>query len=262
MPADLPHVIAQLNQFLASGFLLLFGLLALRVVRRAGPVRRDQATLAWSLCASYFLICGGYSALHALLIAVGWMMGVESWLLRWVGTWSFAANLARGAVAAAFAALMLALMVGGRRQIWALARSAPVVIGAVTVVSTAVMLRIDVKTVFGLSVGLAVLGTITAVLLMAALLAAILNDGMDQLLWLALVMYTLKEAVTVSQMAVFAWWSVAPHPEVYYIYYVTAAALGGGMCLIAGRRLHMAGAGQRVPAVFERLYTQRRSPVS
>lgn len=255
-------MIAQLSQLLASSFLLLFGLLALRVVRRAGPVRRDQAALAWSLSASYFLICGGYSALHALLSAVGWMIGKKSWLLGWVGTWSFAANLARGVVAVAFAALMLALMVGRRRQVWALARSAPLAIGGVTVVSTAVTLWIDVQTGFGLSVGLAVLGTLTAVLLMAALLAAILNDGMDQLLWLALVMYTLKEAVTVSQMAVFAWWSVAPHPEVYYIYYVTAAALGAGMCLVAVRRLQLAGAGRRVPALFERLYTQRRSPVS
>jgi hypothetical protein len=34
------------------------------------------------------------------------------------------------------------------------------------------------------------------------------------------------------------------------------------MCAFAARRLRLAGEGRRVPALFERLHTLRRSPVS
>lgn len=255
-------MVTYLYQLVASGLLLLFGLQARLVLRRAGPARRDRVTLAWAACASYFLVCGGYSALHAVLAAAAGRTGEKSVLYALVNEWAISANLARGVMAVAFGGLMLGLMLVRGRSIYRLVRSAPTAFVSLGISATLVARLLDVETLFGQSTGLAVLAMLTAVLLMGALWAAVLNDGMDQLLWLGVVLYTLKEAVMVSQMAVLAWWTVAPHREVYYFFYATAVILGAGMCAIAARRLRLAGAGQRVPALFERLYTQRRFPVS
>lgn len=250
-------MVSYLYQLVASGLLLLFGLQALWVLRGAGPARRDRVTLAWSLGASYFLVCGGYSALHAGVAAVGWLMGTGSAPTRLAMTWGISANLARGVMAAGFGAMLLALMVARGRGIYRLVRTAPATFAVTGVTATLVARLLGVDTLFGLGTGLAVLAMLTAMLLMGALWAAVLNDGMDQLLWLGMVLYALKETATVSQMAVLAWWTLAPHREVYYFHYASAVALGTGMCLLAARRLRLAQAGRRVPALFERLYTPR-----
>lgn len=253
-----------LLQLAASMPLFLFGIQALQVLRRTGPARRDRAALAWSLTAAYFLVGGGYSALHALAAAAGFVLGVESPFYGWVGSWAIEATLARGVVSVVFAAMLLALMVVRRRAMRRMVQSAPWVMAATAAVGTAVALQVPFETDYqhAVSTALAVMNAATAILVMGALLAAVLNDGMDQLLWLALSLYALKETVNVSQMAVLAWWSVAPYRDVLYIFYATGAVLGAGMCFVGARRLRKAGAGQRVPALFERLYTQRRSPVS
>lgn len=255
-------MLSQLQQCLASGFLLLFGVLALRVSRRASPARRDRAMLAWKVSAAYFLIGGGYSFGHAVLSALGMAGGKDSALLAWVGGWNFSANLARGVVAVVFGSMLLALMVGRRRWVFRLAQSAPLLLVVAAIVTTGVYLLIDVRTVFGLTTGLAVWSMLTAVVIMGALLAAVLNDGMDQLLWLALALYALKETITVSQMAVMAFWTVAPHAEVYHFFYGSSVVLGAGMCAFSVRRLRLAERGRHVPALFERLHALRRSPVS
>lgn len=253
----------MVQQILASGFLLLYGAIALQVWRRAGPVRRDRATLAWGVTAAYFLLTGIFSTGQAVLATVGWSMGLQSPILRWVGTWSVAANLARGTMGVVFALILLALLVTRRR--WALrtAHLAPVLLPAGLVGFTALGLRIPTLegNFYWLGTGGAVLSTASAVILMGALLAAVLNDGIDQLLWLSLALYTLKETLSVSLFAIIAWWSVTRAPEAWYFFYWVAIALGAGMSLLAVRRLRLAGAGERVPALFERMYTLR-SPVT
>lgn len=246
----------HLIQVTSALLLLVFGILALQVQRRIGPARRDRAALAWSVTAAYFLVSGGYTLANAVFAAGGAVMGNESALYRWVSGWSLQATLARGFVSALFAGLVLALMTLRRRWVFRVARAAPLVIAGVTVAATAAALQVPMKQSYYyiVSTSLAVMCALAAVLLMAALLAAVLNDGMDQLLWFALALYALKETVTVSQMAVLAWWGVAPDPQVYYLFFFGGAALAAGMCAVAGRRLRMAGAGRRVPALFERLY--------
>lgn len=264
MPAHLSgtDVINHLQQVLASGLLLLFGVLSLRVWRRSGPARRDRAALAWSVTAAYFLVGGGYSTGHALLSATGWGMGRNSALLRWVGTWAMTANVARGALSVLFALMLLALLVLRRRWVYPMARSATLVMAAAAVVSTVVTDWIGVRTAYGMLTCMAVLSMLAAVVIMGALLAAVLNDSVDQLLWIALALYALKETVSVSNYAALAWWMLAPHSEVYYFLYGGAVALTTGMCFLAARRLRAAGEGRRVPALFERVYTLRRSPLS
>ncbi|HST57805.1 MAG TPA: hypothetical protein VLK84_03885 [Longimicrobium sp.] len=259
-------MITFVQQLLACGFLLLYGVLALQVWRRAGPVRHDRATLAWGVTAAYFLLTGVYSTGQSVLAAVGWSLGKwrgkESALLQWVATWSVGANLARGLLGVVFALILLALLVTRRR--WALraAHLAPVLLTVCVVVFTAVAVQMpSINNLYGLGTGGAVLSTITAVILMGALLAAVLNDGIDQLLWLSLALYTLKETLSVSLFTLIAWWSVIRASEAWYFFYWVAVGLALGMSLLAARRLRLAGAGERVPALFERMYTLR-SPVT
>lgn len=266
MPALVPRLNVNVHVFqvAASGSLFLFGLLALQVRRRAGPARRDRVTLAWSAATAYFLVGGGYSAAHAALAATGALMGKDSRLYGWVGGWAIQATLGRGVVAVVFGALLLALMVMRRHQLHPLTRSIPLVLAVTAVVATAAALQVPPRLLdyFAVSTSLAVLSALTAMLIMGALLAAVLNDGMDQLLWSALALYALKETLSVSQLAVMAWWSVAPHSEVYYFFYGSGVVLGAGMCAVAVRRLRLAERGRHVPALFERLHALRRSPVS
>lgn len=254
-------MVTLLEQCLASSFLLLFGMLALRVWRRSGPVRRDRATLAWGVSAAYFLVGGAYSFGHSVLSAAAVAWGSGSPLYGWVGGRAIAANLARGVVATVFGGLLVVLLTAPRRQALRASHGAVVTMLVTSVLATAVLLQFPVRTVHGHNTGLAVLSMLTAILIMAALLAAVLNDGMDQLLWLSLALYALKETLSVSQLAVIAFWAVAPHAEVFHFFYGSAVVLGAGMCAFAVRRLRLAGAGRRVPAVFERLHALR-SPAS
>lgn len=254
-------MIHQVQQVLASGFLLLFGVLALRVWRRAGPVRRDRAAQAWGVTAAYFLVSGVYSTGHAVLAAAGLAMGRDSALFHWVGSWAIAANLARSAMSVIFAVILLLLLVLRRRWVFRLAEAAPAVLAVAGVAATAAVQHTPaLLTMYWLGTGMALLSMVCAVVIMGALLAAVLNDGMDQLLWLALSLFALKETVSVSLFAIIAWWSLAAHPEAWRYFYWGAAALAAGMSALAARRLRLAGEGRHVPALFERLYTLRRSP--
>lgn len=255
-------MIGHLHQLLASSLLLVFGLLAFAVSRRAGPARRDRSILAWRASAAYFVVGGAYSTAHAILAAASHVVGYKTAYGRWVGSWAIGANLARGAVAVVFGAVVLALMTGRHRWVFHLARASAPLLLVTAVIATAVCQRLDIRTEFGLSTGLAVLSMLTAIVIMGALFFAVINDGMDQLLWLALVLYALKETLTVSHLAVIAWWIVAPHAEVYYVLYASSVALHAAMCAVAARRLRLAAEGRRVPALFERLYPARRAQVS
>lgn len=259
-PSD--PVIFLVQQILASGFLLLFGVLALQVWRRAGPVRRDRATLAWGVAAAHFLLSGLYATAQAVLGAAGYSLGKNSALFRWVGEWSYAANLARGGLSVVFALIMLVLLVMRRRWVYRAAHLAPVLLTIAVVVLTAVALGMPaLNTYYWLGTGGALLSLATAVILMGALLAAVLNDGIDQLLWLSLALYALKETLSVSLFAIVAWWSLAPYGQEVRVFYWVSAALAVGMGVLAVRRLRLAGEGQRVPALFERMYTLR-SPLT
>ncbi|HYW10571.1 MAG TPA: hypothetical protein VE871_01410 [Longimicrobium sp.] len=255
-------MIPFVQQLLSSGLLLLFGLLALQVWRRAGPVRRDRATLAWGVTAAHFLVTGVYATGQAVLAAAGWSMGPRSALFTWVGGWSLSANVARGSISVLFALVLLVLLVLRRRWVYRVAHLSPVLLAVAVSLATAAVLRMpSINSAFGMSTACALMSTVTAMLLMGALLAAVLNDSIDQLLWLSLALYALKETLSVSLFAIVAWWSLSPSPEAWHFFFWVSAALGAGMSALAARRLRLAGKGHHVPALFERMYTLR-SPVT
>lgn len=246
-------------QQLGSGFfLLLFGVLSLKVWRRFGPVRRDRAALAWALTAANFLVVGGYSALHAVLSSAAITMGRRSTLFRIVGEWAAAANLARGVVSVVFGALLLALLVSRRRNASRVVALAPGVLLATALVSTLALRLPEYDTQYDYLIDLSIVTALTSIVLMLALFAAVRNDGMDQLLWLALAVYTLKETVSVSLIGVLHAWTMTYASTYFNIFYWMAVVLTAGMAGLAARRLHLASGGRRVPAVFERLHALRR----
>jgi hypothetical protein len=253
-------VITHVQQILNAALLLAFGLLSLRVWRAGAPARRDRATLAWGLTAAYFILSGAYTTVQALLGAAAMHAGEGSGLYRWFVSWTVAANLSRGVLSVVFALLLLALLVVNRRWVHRLARSAPAVLVSTAVLGTALLVYAAPVTIYQLSTGLAVLSMLTAVSLMAALMAAVVNDGIDQLLWLALALFALKETMSVSLFAVLAWWTMAPKKEAADIFFWGSMAVCTAMIGVAARRLRLAGKGRRVPALFERLHGLRRSP--
>jgi hypothetical protein len=248
---------AHVQQILSNAFLLLFGVLALLVWRRIGPVRRDRAALAWGLTAAKFLVVGIYACVHAVLAAAGKARGTDSALYGFVSDWALAANLAREVVSVLFAAILLVLMVS-RRWGWRVVAAAPVILTATALFATVALRPLPYTSPYAFASSIAISYGVTAIVLMAALFAAVHYDGLDQLLWLALAVYTLKETMSVSFMAVMAAWTMTYAGTYFTVFYWVTTALGGGMVLLAARRLQLATGGRRVPAAFEAVHAVRR----
>jgi hypothetical protein len=106
---------------------------------------------------------------------------------------------------------------------------------------------------------MAIVAGVAAVVMMAALFAALHSDGLDQLLWLALAIFTFKETITVSFMAVIAAWTMTYAATYFTVFYWVIAALAWCMVGVAARRLQLAAGGRRVPAPFERVHALRRA---
>ncbi|HEX2208608.1 MAG TPA: hypothetical protein VHG93_13060 [Longimicrobium sp.] len=251
-------MMAHVQQILSSVPLLLFGLLSLLVWRRSGPVRRDRAALGWALTATAFLVVGTYSTAHSVLAAAGHMMGKESALYLQVYDWALAANLARALVSVVFGGMLLVLMLSRRRWAARVVAASPAVLMVTAILATVVLRPVQYPSGFAFLSTLAIVAGVTAIVMMAALFAAISSDGLDQLLWLALAIFTLKETMTVSFLAVIAAWTMDYAAAYFKVFYWVATVLELCMLAVAARRLYLAGGGQRVPAPFERVHAMRR----
>jgi hypothetical protein len=252
-------MMAHVQQILSTVPLLLFGVLALLVWRRYGPVRRDRAALGWALTASSFLVVGTYATLHALLSAAGRAMGSKSALYAFVGDWVFAANVTRGILSVLFGGMLAVLMVSRRRWGRRVVSASPAVLVGTAVLASVVLRQVKVTSGYTVLSSIAIIAGVAAVVLMAGLFAAIHSDGLDQLLWLALAVYTLKETMTVSFLAVMAAWTMTYAAAFYTVFYWVTAAMAWCMVGVAARRLQLATGGRRVPAPFERVHALRRA---
>jgi hypothetical protein len=252
-------MMAHVQQILSTVPLLLFGVLALLVWRRYGPVRRDRAALGWALTATSFLVVGTYATLHSLLAVSGRIMGTGSALYGLVNDWALAANMARSVVSVVFAGMLLVLMISRRRWGARVVASSPTVLTGTAVVATLALRPVRYPSSFAFLSSMAIVAGVAAVVMMVALFAAIHSDGLDQLLWLALAIFTLKETMTVSFMAVIATWTMTYAATYFTGFYWVTAALAWCMVGVAGRRLQLASGGRRVPAPFERVHALRRA---
>jgi hypothetical protein len=248
---------AYVQQILSSALLLLFGVLALLVWRRLGPVRRDRGALAWGLTAAAFLVAGMYATLQAVLAAAGKGLGADA-LYAFVSRWSLAANLARELACVAFGAMLLVLMVTRKRWGARMVAAAPAILGVATVLATLAFRELPEMSPYAFASTIAISYAITAIVMMMALFAAVYHDGLDQLLWLALALFTLREAMNVSFMAVMASWTMTYARTYFTVFYWVGIVLGAGMIGFAARRLQLASGGRRVPVAFERVHAMRR----
>lgn len=245
-------------QIASSALILLFGVQALKVWRRFGTVRRDRSALAWKVTATSFLVVGAYATAHSLASGVGAAVGKQSALYLFTFRWGPAANAGRSVASILFGVLLLAVMVAPRRTAPRIASTAPAWLAAAAVASTLVAQWYPYATPYDFFTRMAVFNAATAMVIMAALLAAVQNDAMDQLLWLALATYALKETVSVSLLAVMAFWGMAHVKTYFLILFWLQVGVGCAMAALAARRLHLASGGRRVPALFERLHGLRR----
>lgn len=252
-------MMAHVQQILSTVPLLLFGVLALLVWRRYGPVRRDRAALGWALTASSFLVVGTYATVHSVLAVSGQIMGTSSALWRFVNDWALAANLARSVVSVVFGGMLLVLMISRRRWGARVVASSPGVLAATAVLATLALRPVRYPSSFAFLSTMAIVAGVAAVMMMVALFAAIHSDGLDQLLWVALAIFTLKETMTVSFMAVIAAWTMTYATTYFTVFYWVIAAMAWCMVAVAARRLQLATGGRRVPAPFERVHALRRA---
>lgn len=252
-------MMAHVQQVLSTVPLLLFGVLALLVWRRYGPVRRDRAALGWALTAASFLVVGTYATLHSLLAAAGHMQGTDSALYGLVNDWALAANLARAVVSVVFGGMLLVLMISRRRWGARVVSASPAVLAVTAVLATVVLQPVRYPSGFAYLSTLAIVAGGTAIIMMAALFAAIHSDGLDQLLWIALAIFTLKETMAVSFLAVIAAWTMDYAAAYFKVFYWVAIVLETFMLGVAARRLQLASGGRRVPAPFERVHALRRA---
>jgi hypothetical protein len=252
-------MMAHVQQILSTVPLLLFGVLALLVWRRYGPVRRDRAALGWALTASSFLVIGAFATLHSLLAVSGRVMGTDSMLWGFVNDWALAANMARSVVSVIFGGMLLVLMISRRRWGARIVGSSPAVLAGTAILTTLALRPVRYPSSFAFLSSMAIVAGVAAVVMMAALFAALHSDGLDQLLWLALAIFTLKETMTVSFMAVIAAWTMTYAATYFTVFYWVIAALAWCMVGVAARRLQLATGGRRVPAPFERVHALRRA---
>lgn len=247
-------LISLLQQIVSAALVLLFGVLALRICVRTRAGLRDRPAVAWRLATAHFLVVGSIATAQALLSAGAVMAGRDSALFHWVGTYGPAANLGRGVASIVFGLMLIAAAGAYERWLPRLVSTAPSALVATTVVVTFLTLEVPVSSV---NFVLAILSTVTAVVIMGALFIAVLNDSMDQLLWLALSAYALKETLRVSLFAVIAWWMVGQDVTAYRMFYWVGIFFSVTMVVLAVRRLRAAAAGRTVPALFERLSPMR-----
>lgn len=244
-------------QFASALLTLGFGLLALRVSRRAGR-NRDRALAAWEPTAFCFTVVGAYGVAHALLCIFA-AYAKSPAFRRVFLEWYHAANTGRALAIVAYAVVLAALLAGRRRWVLRLSANSLPLFAAAAVAGTLAGRWLDNGSSSQQMAQLGTLGGVTVLVLLCTLLMAVVNDGLDQLLWFALAAYTLKETMQVSMFAIIAWWSSNTSGAVVEAFYVLNALVLVGMVVLARRRLRLAAAGRHVPALFERIHARRHS---
>lgn len=237
---------------------LLFGVLAARVAGRWGDGGRDRRALAWRITAGYFVVIGVYSTVQSVLSCFAVAEGPDSALYATVVAWGGPANAGRSLGGIAFALLLLQ---GQRRDLDRARASTAAVLPVILAVTAAGTLLVRWHGLTGLphTAGLLGLGAAAmAIPLLAALLLALAREGMDEVLWLALTAYALKEVLTVSLFSLLVGWDMVDGRSLRRTLLWMGIATNALMCAAGIWRLHQLRAGRRVPALLERVRGVRR----
>jgi len=245
-------------QTVNTALTLLFGILAMLAWRRLGAGRWGKLEAGWLLTAACFVSVGVFGGVHTLVATAALRAGPGSPLYRTFLEWSPAGNIGREVGVAVYGVMLTVLLAARPERVRQVSIAAPWVIGGSIVAGTAAAAlygAIDTRTQM---TAMAVLATAAVLSLLLALLLGVMNDGMDLLLWLAVVAHTLKEALVVSLMAIIAWADPGRAMEAALMFYWINVGVGVVASLLAQVRLRRAIENRHVPALFERLHALRR----
>ena len=245
-------VLSLATQLLVAVLTMGFGVLALRVAPEPGSSTR---TAAWFLAGVTFAPEGAVATLHAILAVVAVLAGRGTSFWDVYMRFTPAGNDARSTVVLGFA-LALAWVV-------LLERPAPARRWSVLAVPV-LMLAGFVAGLFEPPVGsrqgadhfsvMSYFGAATAVLLFASLYRAMVRESFDWLLWVALALYAVREALSSNIQMVLSWagfgggWS-PPAQAMVWVGLVSAFA----MLACTTRRLAIARAGGDPPGLLGRI---------
>lgn len=237
-------------QLLVSLLGLAFGAGALRVHRRT-PGAPEEHRAMWLLTAAAFLLTGANGLVTASTAVWGVRAGEGTMAMEAAVVLKVVGNDGRGLAMVGFAAMLgLRLLARGAYRPATLWRCMAPLVGWMAA-----------GTVLGVMEGgeehrnyqmVAILSAVAVVLLLGGLWLAAARDGMDHLLWLALLAYAVREAMDVSLASILAWLNA---PQVwlpsYSSFQMLAVAAYLLMLACVARRLEMARRGAAVPALFQ-----------
>lgn len=237
-------------QLVMTGMTLLFGLAALRVGReREGSPR----LAAWYLTGVLFTLLGTTATAQSLLAVWAAASGPGSAPYRFFLRLVPIANDGRSVMVLAYAATLAALVYGGRPfpapsgRVWA-GLGGAMLAGAVVGFREGSFLQERHMTT------LAILGSVSVLLLLGALYGALVSNAVDYLLWATVGIYTVREALNVNFGVVFALFGLPhawqPAPRAMVMVAIASLAL---MLAFTLRRLLLARAGRDAPSLLERL---------
>lgn len=233
-----------------------FGVLSLAIARRSRL--RGSRREGWLLTGWCFVMVGSVGIVQAVTSNLAVAAGSESAVWRHYLAWGSGANYARLFPTAGLAAGLIALSLWrDRRTLLSMTIAA---MAATVVMGFAVGWAEGPLGSSNHIVHLAVATAATVLLLLGALLLAAATDVIDQLLWLALATYTLKQALSVSLFSILAWMAFSPEirPMALYVIHVAGWVF---VLLFALRRYHAAMHQREVPALFERVDSLRKPRV-
>lgn len=236
-------------QYVVAILTLAVGAGAYLIARRAEHGTVDQRAL-WRLAAAAFLLSGANGLASSTTALWGMLSGDGTFAMDFAVRAKMVGNDGRGLMMVGYAVGMILRLATGR-----LARTGS--LGRETARLLPWMLAGSLLGLFDETDGghyslVAAISALAVVLLLAALWLSVARGAMDYLLWLAILAYTVREAIDVSLISVFSWIGVpgAWLPSFRTLQEVAVATYLLMLACVA-RRLVLARRGRPVPTLFE-----------
>jgi hypothetical protein len=247
-----------LLQALSDLLALSFGLLALRVGRRASLIQTDHRA-AWVLAGSAWGWLGVFGAVHTAWGAYVLRAGRGSTAAATYFEWLMPLDDVRGLLMAGYALLVLAAALLRRPVPSTPLRMQGALLAFAAAGAAAGILERPFDRVAHYQLT-ALTAAVTVLLLFAALVMAVVRDGMDYLLWIAVVLYAVREALVNVVLTTYQWLGdEGVWRPTFAMVQWPGVVLYPVMIALALRRLHLAARNRDVPALFVLGFGRRRT---
>lgn len=236
-------------QLVAALLKLAFSGLALAIGRRVGEGIQGAA---WMLTGVALLLSGVSSVAHSAFAARAFFAGAGAPVYEAFLRWSPVGNHSRSVQAVAMGLLLVVLLTRRRepdRRFWVVAVGALVLSAGVGAALALMEGPFRADRHFPL---VALYDLVELLALLTALTVGAARHTLDRVLWLCLGIYALRMALNILWYTALSW-AATPgmwRPSTLVIQLVPVLAWGV-MCLLAARRLRLAGAGKSVPGLFQ-----------